>query len=399
MAFFRNRTVNLLNLHYGIHAVAMSGGGAFYTVYLLKAGVPPAGVLLVLAAILLGRLCIRPIVVPLGIRFGIRPLVIAGILLSALQYPVIAEVRGVDIALVILVAVSSLADSIYWSSYHAYFAILGDQEHRGQQIGVREAIAAIVGIVSPIIGGILLVTFGPMVAFGATSVVAMSSAIPLFFTPAVPVARRSPGALSAAIPGVLLFATDGWICAGYFWVWQIALFFSLGQSFLAYGGALALAAVAGAAGAMMLGRHIDSGRAVRAVHLAFGGLFFAVALRAISLGHPAIAVIANAVGSLESCLYIPTLMTAVYNQAKRSPCTLRFHVLTEGGWDLGGATGCLVAAGLIASSLPLLAGICSSLAGAIAGLILLRRYYSQNPALAEDIPIPDAALPRDAAIS
>ena len=30
MAFFRNSTVNLLNLHYGVHALAISGGGAFF---------------------------------------------------------------------------------------------------------------------------------------------------------------------------------------------------------------------------------------------------------------------------------------------------------------------------------------------------------------------------------
>ena len=38
MAFFCDRTVNLLNLHYGIHAIALSGGGAFFAVYLLKLG-------------------------------------------------------------------------------------------------------------------------------------------------------------------------------------------------------------------------------------------------------------------------------------------------------------------------------------------------------------------------
>ena len=41
MAFFRNSTVNLLNLHYGVHALALSGGGAFFAVFLLRAGVPP----------------------------------------------------------------------------------------------------------------------------------------------------------------------------------------------------------------------------------------------------------------------------------------------------------------------------------------------------------------------
>ena len=32
MAYFRNNTINLLNLHYGIHSFALSGGGAFFEV-------------------------------------------------------------------------------------------------------------------------------------------------------------------------------------------------------------------------------------------------------------------------------------------------------------------------------------------------------------------------------
>jgi MFS transporter, DHA1 family, inner membrane transport protein len=40
MAYFRNNTVNLLNLHYGLHSLALSGSGAFFAVFLLKSGVP-----------------------------------------------------------------------------------------------------------------------------------------------------------------------------------------------------------------------------------------------------------------------------------------------------------------------------------------------------------------------
>src|SRR5947209_1478854 len=62
MAFFRNSAVNLLNLHYAIHAIALNGGAAFFTIYLLKSGVPVPGVLVSIALILLGRFAIRPIV-------------------------------------------------------------------------------------------------------------------------------------------------------------------------------------------------------------------------------------------------------------------------------------------------------------------------------------------------
>ena len=59
MAFFSNRTINLLNLHYTIVAIANGGGGAFFMVYLLKAGISVPGTLLALAVLFASRLAIR----------------------------------------------------------------------------------------------------------------------------------------------------------------------------------------------------------------------------------------------------------------------------------------------------------------------------------------------------
>jgi MFS family permease len=383
MAFFRSRMVNLLNLHYGIHSIALSGAGAFFAVYLLKAGLSVAWVLGSLALILAGRFLIRPIVVPLAVRFGMRPLVIAGTCLTAVQYPLLAAVHGVGPALFVLCAIAALGDTFYWSSYHAYFAALGNHEHRGSELGAREAIAAMAGIVSPLATGILLVAFGPLVAFGSAAVLQVSAALPLFFTPEVAVAHKVPGAFKAAIPGMVLFLADGWIAAGYGFVWQIVLFLSLAESFTAFGGALALAALVGAAAGLLLGRLIDAGHGRRAVWYGLGALAVTTILRAVSPGHALLAVIANALGALVVCLYIPTLMTAVYNQAKSSPCVLRFHVAAEGAWDVGAASGCLVAATLAAFGVALSVPIMLSLLGAAALFLELRRYYAAHPTVAE----------------
>jgi len=381
MAFFHNRTVNLLNLHYAIHAIAMTGGGAFLAAYLLKAGVPVAGIFVALAAILLGRFVIRPLVVAMAVRFGLRALVIAGTLLSAMEFPFLAEVHGVGPALYALCVVASAGDTLYWSTYHAYFAALGDDEHRGHQVSAREAIAALVGIVSPLATGWLLVEFGPRVAFGATAVVFASAALPLLWTQDVKIARTAPGAYRAALPGVLLFLADGWIGAGFVFVWQIALFLSLHENIVAFGGALAFAALVGAVGGLFLGRHIDGGHGGRAVWIAYGTFSFIIVLRAFATHDAGLAVFANALGALGTCLYTPTLMTPVYTLAKRSPCTLRFHVATEGGWDTGGAGGLLVAALLAHLGAPLWVGILLPLPGVAAISGLLRRYYGNLAAL------------------
>jgi len=378
VAFFRNSSINLLNLHYGIHYIALSGGAAFFAIYLLKSGVPVPGVFVSLALILVGRLVIRPIVIGLAARWDLRAMVVAGTLLSALQYPFLAEVHGVGAALVGLIAMAAVGDTVYWSTYHAYFAALGDDDLRGQQIGAREAIAAVVGIASPLLTGWMLVAFGPRVAFGATSAIAALAALPLLWAPNVKVRRRVPGAFRAAVSGTLLFVADGWIAAGYVFVWQVALFVSLDESLLAYGGALAFAALVGAIGGLTLGRHIDAGRGKQAVWYAFGTFALIVALRAVATGNATIAILANALGAFGTCLYIPTVMTAVYTMAKRSPCTLRFHVAAEGGWDVGGAMGLLAAALASGLGVGLWAGVLQSLAGVAAIVIMLHRYYANS---------------------
>jgi hypothetical protein len=375
MAFFRNDTVNLLNLHYGIHALALAGGGAFYFAFMLEAGVPASAVLGALALILAGRFVIRPLLLVPARRFGLKPLVIAGTVLSSLQYPLLAEVHGVGWPLLLLCAVSSVGDTVYWTSYHAYFAALGDAEHRGQQIGAREAIAAVVGIIAPLVTGWALVQLGPQIAFDATALVLLLAALPLLGTPNVRVAAAVPGTLREALPGVLMFLADGWIGVGYYFVWQMALFLSLGESFTAYGGAMALAALVGAASGLLLGRLIDLGHGRRAVWIACASLAAVTILRAAAYGNPLLAVAANALGALVPALYIPTLMTAIYNLAKSSRCVLRFHIATEGGWDAGGTSASLLAAGLLWAGAPLSLAILLALVGTAAALVLLRRYY------------------------
>src|SRR6185436_20582484 len=96
MAYLRNSTINRLNLHYGIHSFALDGGGVFFRVFLLKAGLSAPAVLVTVALILVGRFLLRPLVLVAGKRFGIKPLVIFGTIAGALQYPFLPFVHGFD---------------------------------------------------------------------------------------------------------------------------------------------------------------------------------------------------------------------------------------------------------------------------------------------------------------
>jgi len=391
MAFFGNDAVNRVNFHSGVHAVAMGAGGVFYFAYLLHAGVSVPMTLAAFAAISAGRFCVRPLILPLGKRWGLKPLVMAGALLEACQYPILAEVHGPGPWLLALCTATSLSGTLYWPSYHAYFAALGDAEHRGQQIAVREAISAIVGIVAPLAGAWALVTSGPKITFAAIALVQALSVLPLLGAPNVRVEAEAPGLFRAAGRGLVLFITDGWIGASFYYVWQVALFISLDRSLAGYGGAMALAALVGAVAGLFLGRHIDKGGGRRAVILAYAATAALALLRALSVGSPWLALAANAPGALVGALLLPAEMTAVYNLAKASPCPFRFHILTEGGWDLGAASGALIAAGLAALGQSLAISMALTLPGAMVAACVLWRYYGDNPG-AGGVDVPAALL-------
>jgi hypothetical protein len=138
---------------------------------------------------------------------------------------------------------------------------------------------------------------------------------------------------------------------------------------------MAVAALAGAAGGLVLGRWIDTGQGRRAALIAAGSLAVVTGLRAASTVEPAFAVVANAAGAVATVLYTPAMMTAVYNQAKVSPCVMRFHIATEGGWDVGAAGGCLTAAVLLWAGAPVWFGILLSLPGVGASYAMMHRYY------------------------
>ncbi len=316
MAYFHNRAVNLFNLHFAIHSVAFLGGGAFYAVYLIQSGLSVPATLLALGAVQAIRFCIRPAVIVFAARFGLRQTLITGTLLTACQYPILAEVGGLGVALYALIGVTAVSDVLYWTSYHTTFARLGDDDHRGSQISVQQAAMAIVGIFSPLLSGWLLVTFGPRVAFDMSGLIVALSTIPMLWTPNLPVARHIPGAYRDAWQVTLaLQGADGFMAAGIVFVWQIALFLSLGSSYLNYGGALAIAAVVGAAGSLVLGRFVDSGHGVRMVWLSIGVFSAAILLRALAVGNPVMAVAANALSPLAAALYTPVNMTPVYVRA------------------------------------------------------------------------------------
>jgi DHA1 family inner membrane transport protein len=380
MSFFRNDAINRVNLQSGVQAFAQGAGQIFLLVFLLRAGVSVPQALLAQAFIVAGRFALRPVMLPLAVRFGLKPLLIAGTLAMSVQYPLIAEVKGVGSWLVAACVAAAAGELVYYVSYNAYFAAVGDVEHRGHQIAIGQALAAAASIAAPVAGAWSLLTLGPRRTFAAVALVQALSVAPLLALPNVAVAKSAPGAWRAARLPFLLIVADGWFDAVFVYVWQIGLFLTLAESYAGYGGAMAAAGVVGALAGLLIGRHVDRGSGRRAAAIGYGAAAIVALVRAGSLGAPWLAAIANAAGGLVMPLLVPPLAAATHNVAKASPCPFRVKMATEGGWDIGCFIACVAAAGLSALRAPSWIALVFALPPLAGGLSLLWRYYA-NPRL------------------
>lgn len=379
MAFLGNRNVNLLSLHYGFQALAQGSGGVFLLVFLLKSGLSVNETILALALTVFMRLVARRGVTPFAKRYGLRATLVFGSLVMALQYPLTAAVDGVGVWLFLRCLASGVGEAFYWTSFHAYFASVGDSEHRGHQIGAREALAAGIGILAPLFGAWALMNLGARPAFALIGGVQALGVVPLLWAPQVAVPRDAPGVKEAARLGSLVYLANGWFAATFVIVWQVALFLALSESLSAYGGTMAIAAVAGGVGGLLLGKMLDGGHGANATLIIFAGIAATVVLRAWSLEAPGFAVAAHAIGAFAICFYVPAINTPVYNLAKASPCSLRFHVATEDSWDKGAIAACAAMLVLLAAGAGLSSAILLALVSCLAHAILLQRYYRQAP--------------------
>ena len=162
---------------------------------------------------------------------------------EAAIFPLLPLIDGPGVMLGVAIVVSALGSVFYWTSYHAYFAALGDAEHRGHQVGLRDIVTALIGVIAPLLGGWALVSTGPSIAFAGVAAVQAASALPLIGAPDVPIAAEVDNGRRERWFAATLFAADGWFGAFFHYLWQIALFVSLDQRFSAFGGAAAVAAI------------------------------------------------------------------------------------------------------------------------------------------------------------
>ena len=349
MAHFSNFAINRLNLHSALHMFGLSVCGNFLVAFLLSRGLSLRDILAFAFALLAGRFALRPLVLRLARKFGVVNVLRLGAAAFALQYLSMSFVTGIDVTLISFGALTSLSDVLYWVAYHALFAERADGEHRAQQIGVREAASAAVGVLAPLLAGGALDRLGPKATFGLAALIELFALVPLIGVPDFKVEDQpAPQWVRRIRAGAVIFATDGWITMGGGLAWMAALFEASSRSFVGFGGLISLGALLASLGGVWLGKFVDSGHAARLAVANGGLLVVCIMARVAGAWDAEAAYVAALMGPVLLGGYVQMLMTAVYGAVAASGCPLRATIATEGAWDLGGAAACLVGMGLLA---------------------------------------------------
>ena len=377
MGFFKNKDFNLVYVHAGLQAFVMHGGESFVFVYLLKEGIPAAIVLACIGAMFASRMLFRWIAVPLALRFGLRRTLMGAVVVEGATYLMLPLITEVGPLLGVYLLAWAISSSFYWTTYHAYVARIGNNEHRGTQVSAMEFIGMLAGIVAPIAMGFLLTWFNPWVGFALIAAVMILAAVPFAFGPDVPTEVEAEVPAESRKLARLIMFTDGLRSAGIHFVWVIALFLALGSSYVSFGGALALAGLTGAIMGLFVGKWIDIGKGTRALRIGYGFMGLSAIAKAFGFHLPWSAVAANAMTTAAWPSYATALGSQVYNLARKSPCALRFHVVAEGGWDLGMAVGCGAGAVLLYFGFGFFWPIMIGLLGCAIGYLVMIKVYGE----------------------
>jgi MFS family permease len=349
------RRFRLLTVHGVLWSFALSLASGFVGAYLLRRGFSIASTLLLYAVLLGIRFLMRMIMLPVIRRLGMRKALLLGTVIASFQFlPLIRADQ--PLWLVVWVLIVAAGECIYWPICHAANAVCGGGGRRGRQIAVRQVASTIISVVGPVAGGLVLTRMGPAAEFGIATVVCLLSTAPLLLLGnidlgEVPTLRRSWRIADTV--GLCAFAADGWMCAGVGFAWPMILFTTLGSSYNGLGLATGTAGIAGAAAGMLAGVAIDRGHRRRLSRAVTVALLCAILLRVASGWAPWAALAANTMGAAVGGLYYPTLMSLVYDRAKRSGSAYQFHLSTEAGWDVGAIFGCVATAAVAFSGLPL----------------------------------------------
>ncbi len=375
-SFFKNKIVNLLNIHSGLHRFSNNIFDVFGAVYLLELGLSYPTVALAWVGSCIIRFLIRPISIYLSMRIGLKRAVILGIIVNSGIFFALSKVGGLNGWLLFYMVYLALCDIFYWLPYHSYYAVAGDHEDRGKQVGVLFGFTTLLSMVAPLVGGILITQFSFSILYVFATIVMLLSSVPIFFAPDL-----SPGEnmrfkdayKTIDKKGLFMQAGDGFLYMHAF-VWTIALFYLIGD-YVTFGALVTFQLFLTSAMFLILGYYLDKGKGKIIMQTGLLLLAFVILMRAFWVITIPQIIFVDILFALAMTFYSSSFGVGLYTLAKRTPNTVWFHFFAECGWDIGAAIALTVSVILYIIGIPFKLVIIFSLVGLVIVYSVLKNFF------------------------
>ncbi len=377
-SFFKNKIVNLLNVHSGLHRFSNNIFDVFGAVYLLELGLSYPTVAFAWVGSMLIRFLVRPLSILLSQKIGLKRSIIFGVLVNSGIFFALSKVTGINGWLVFYMVYLALCDIFYWLPYHSYYSTAGDNADRGKQVGVLFGLVTLLSMVAPLIGGILISQFGFSTLYIFATSVMLVSLVPVFFLPDL-----SPGSTmtfknafkSIDKRGLVMQMGEGFMNMHIF-VWTIALFYLIGN-YETFGLLVTIQLLATSIIFMILGHYLDKGKGRKIMMIGTFLMAVVVILRALFVTTILEVIFVDVIFALASTFFWSSFGVGLYTIAKNTPNTLWFHFFAECGWDIGAGVSIAVSATLFILGVPLKLVILFSLLGLLIVFKVFNNFYNK----------------------
>jgi MFS family permease len=337
VGYIKNKQINLLNLHTSLVRFAVNVISIFGIIYLIKQGIPIYFAFLFWSLTYIIRILVRPFSLRLQEYLGLKKGLILGTLFYAGIFPILSQIDGIGIWLYFFVIYLGISDTLYWLPFHSYYAALGDVEHRGKHIGVREALTTIFSAIAPFFGGLLITQVGFWATYAVAGTIMLIASIPIFLS-----TDCSPGEemtfkkarKELDMRGFWLLFGDSLLYAFHGFLWPVVLYLIV-QNYIVMGGFISFEMILIALLFLLLGHYFDRGKGKNIINTSFILFTILILGRSFYVQSTESIMVFQILAAFALCFHLSCASPIFYNLAKKSHNTLWFHFLGEIGWDIG----------------------------------------------------------------
>ena len=123
-----------------------------------------------------------PLVAKIASRIGLKHSILLSVPLYLIFYLLLYNLGGNTFLLFFPAFFFGLGSAFFWIAFHMEFATYSSSNHRGEQVGKKEAIVLFTGLLGPLAGGLLIDHTGFGIVFIIASILLFLSALFLFLS-------------------------------------------------------------------------------------------------------------------------------------------------------------------------------------------------------------------------